>query len=106
MTTQGKSMHYLLGKQVHSTYWDRLFGGLNFTNPVNNSKFYIKSTDVNRTIESCQSHVMGIFESLPPLQIDGNQTKFSAPLWNPAIFAPTEEIYKTAKQFHPFPIHV
>lgn len=61
---------------------------------------------MNRTIESCQSHVMGIFESRPPLRIEENQTKFSAPLWNPSIFAPSEEIYKSAPAFHPFPIHV
>lgn len=69
LTTQGKSMHYLLGKAIYKMYWEKIFGQERLRNPSNNSKFYIKSTDVNRTIESCQSHLMGIFENLDPLEI-------------------------------------
>lgn len=67
LSTQGKAMHYLLGKKVYAAYWRDLFGGTQFEAQYNNSKFYIKSTDVNRTVESCQSHLMGIFENLPKL---------------------------------------
>jgi hypothetical protein len=43
-------MHYLLGQQVYKLYWEQLFPG---EKVYNNTKFFIKSTDVNRTIESC-----------------------------------------------------
>jgi hypothetical protein len=72
LTTQGKKMHYLLGREIYKQYWVRLFGGTPYNDYYNNTKFFIKSTDVNRTIESCQSHMMGIFEGLPALKI--NQT--------------------------------
>ena len=58
LTTQGKNMHYNLGKKIYQAYWRDLFGT---EGDYNQSKFYIKATDVNRTIESCQSHLMGIF---------------------------------------------
>ena len=50
LTTQGKNMHYQLGKKIYQAYWKDLFGGTEFENRYNQSKFYIKSTDVNRTI--------------------------------------------------------
>lgn len=53
-------MHYLLGGQIYNLYWSQLFGNTDYVNQYNQSKFYIKSTDVNRTIESVQSHMMGI----------------------------------------------
>ena len=62
-------MHYLLGKKMYDTYWMRLFGGTSNQDKYNQSKFYVKSTDVNRTIESAQSHLYGILESLPALEI-------------------------------------
>lgn len=58
LTSQGKAMHYMLGKLLFQDYWGRLFGS---SNSYNQSKFYFKSTDVNRTIESIQSQLMGIF---------------------------------------------
>ena len=60
LTTQGKNMHYLLGKKLYSEYWQNLFGNTPFENRYNQSKFYIKSSDINRTIESAQSQLMGI----------------------------------------------
>jgi len=105
LTTQGKSMHYLLGKKVYATYWKDLFGGTQFEAQYNSSKFYIKATDVNRTIESCQSHLMGIFENLPKLSISNEQVNFSKPLW-PGAEAFPGEIYPNALQFHPLPVHV
>jgi hypothetical protein len=60
-------MHYLLGRKIYDQYWKELFEGTEFFDRYNNSKFYIKSTDLNRTIESCQSHLMGIFDRLPKL---------------------------------------
>lgn len=72
-------MQYLLGKKMYEKYWRQLFEGTPYETRYNQSKFYVKSTDVNRTIESAESHLYGILESLPPLTISQNQAKFSSP---------------------------
>ena len=61
LTKQGKSMHYILGQNLYATYWNSLFGGTPYFSTYNQSKFYVKSTNVNRTIESVQSQLLGIF---------------------------------------------
>jgi hypothetical protein len=61
LTNLGKSMHYILGQNLYKTYWNQLFGSTPYMNNYNQSKFYVKSTDVNRTIESAQSQLLGIF---------------------------------------------
>jgi hypothetical protein len=43
-------MHYLLGKAIYKQYWNDMFKGTPFETKYNNTKFYFKSTDVNRTI--------------------------------------------------------
>ncbi len=43
-------MHYLLGKTVYQRYWKSLFNGSKYVNDYNQSKFLVKSTNVNRTI--------------------------------------------------------
>ena len=55
LTNEGKRMHYLLGQRLKKDYWERL--GLN--NTYNSSYVYIKSTNVNRTLESGESHFLG-----------------------------------------------
>lgn len=60
LTTEGKNMHYLLGKIIYETYWDQLFKGTPYENVYSQSQFYVKSTDKNRTIESAQSHLFGL----------------------------------------------
>ena len=67
LTVEGKNMHYFLGKIIYRKYWSQLFQGTPYENAYNQSQFYIKSTDVNRTIESAQSHLFGLLENLPPL---------------------------------------
>ncbi len=62
-------MHYVLGQIVYEQYYLELFKNTSYQNSYNQSKFYIKSTDVNRTIESVQSQMMGILENLSPLII-------------------------------------
>lgn len=59
-----------------------LFNNTPYQRMYNQSKFYIKSTDVNRTIESVQSQMMGLFEKLDPLILPENMTQFSKPQWN------------------------
>lgn len=78
LTKQGKSMHYLLGQGLYNEYYSRLFG----TNKVyNQSKFYVKSTDVNRTIESVQSQLLGIFENINKLTLTQDDLNYSLPQW-------------------------
>lgn len=69
LTSEGKSMHYLLGKKMYDVYWKRLFGGTPYEFSYNQSRFHVKSTNVNRTIESAQSHIYGLLEALPPLTL-------------------------------------
>jgi hypothetical protein len=61
LSRQGKSMHYILGQSLYAAYWERLFGGTPYANVYNQSKFYARSTNYNRTIESLQSQLLGIF---------------------------------------------
>ena len=67
LTREGKNMHYFLGKIIYQKYWNSLFEGSRYYDQYNQSQFYVKSTDVNRTIESAQSHLFGLLENLPPL---------------------------------------
>lgn len=46
LSTQGKHMHYILGKILYKKYWSQLFAEDEF----NSSLIYVKSTNVNRTI--------------------------------------------------------
>lgn len=79
LTSQGKAMHYMLGKMLFQDYWGKLFGS---NNRYNQSKFYFKSTDVNRTIESIQSQLQGIFEHINSVKITNRDLDLSLPAWN------------------------
>jgi hypothetical protein len=72
-------MQYLLGKKMYDKYWKQLFAGTPYELRYNQSRFYVKSTDVNRTIESAESHLYGLLESLPPLTLSKNDAQFSNP---------------------------
>lgn len=69
----------MLGKMLYKDYWNKLF---NDNNVYNQSKFYFKSTDVNRTIESIQSQLQGIFENIQPVNISNRDLINSLPAWN------------------------
>lgn len=43
-------MHYMLGKILYDKYWDQLFKGTPYEQKYGQTQFYVKSTDVNRTI--------------------------------------------------------
>ena len=45
-------MQYLLGQIIYDQYWEKLFEGTPYLHKYNQSQFYVKSTDYNRTIES------------------------------------------------------
>jgi hypothetical protein len=72
-------MHYLLGKKLYDIYWEKLFAGTPFQYRYNRSKFLVKSTNYNRTIESAQAHLLGILENLPPLNISISNLHYSTP---------------------------
>jgi hypothetical protein len=72
-------MHYVLGQQLYRQYWNQLFAD----NKYNQSRFYVKSTDVNRTVESAQSQLMGVLEHVEALEISQDMVEFSKPQWVP-----------------------
>lgn len=81
LTKQGKSMHYILGQALYKRYWSQLFKDTKYVSTYNQSKFYVKSTNVNRTIESVQSQLAGIFENMDVLRIEKDDVKYSIPQW-------------------------
>ena len=65
LTPTGMRMHYLNGVEFRNRYVDgyKLFGPA-----FNESEIYVRSTDVNRTIESAQSQLLGLFPQGPILE--------------------------------------
>ena len=58
LTLAGMRQHYLLGKEMRKRYIEQTeLLSQNF----NHSELYVRSTDVNRTIMSVQSHLMGLY---------------------------------------------
>ncbi len=98
-------MHHMLGKKVYEKYWDQIFKDTPYDSVYNQSKFYIKSTDVNRTIESVQSHLLGLFEHLNKLTISEEMVPLSAPQW-PDSKPTAGDVFPNAAAFHPTAIHV
>ncbi len=74
-------MHYILGQNLYKTYWDQLFSGTPYYNIYNQSKIYVKSTNVNRTIQSVQSQLLGIFENVDKLTLSEKDVPYSLPQW-------------------------
>ena len=93
----------MLGKMLYKDYWNKLF---NDNNVYNQSKFYFKSTDVNRTIESIQSQLQGIFENIQPVNISNRDLINSLPAWNYTLDRDPGFVFSTAPTLHPMPIHV
>jgi hypothetical protein len=50
LTPQGKHMQYILGKAMYDKYWTQLFEGTPYIDKYHPTQFYVKSTNVNRTI--------------------------------------------------------
>jgi hypothetical protein len=72
-------MQYVLGKIMYDKYWKQLFEGTPYINKYHPSQFYIKSTNVNRTIESVESQLLGLLENLPPSTLPVDQLGNSLP---------------------------
>lgn len=58
LTAAGMRQHYLLGKEMRRKYIEQ-HGFLSET--FNHSELYVRSTDVNRTLMSVQSHLLGLY---------------------------------------------
>lgn len=86
-----------------------LFRGTEFENYYNQTNFYVKSTDFNRTIESAQSHLFGLLEKLPKLQLSKARYNYSLPAWKTfdksTNVSEIWDIFTTGSTFHPIPIH-
>ena len=55
-------MQYILGKSIYKKYWNKLFAGTAYSQKYHPSQILIVSTDINRTLESAQSQVVGLLE--------------------------------------------
>jgi hypothetical protein len=107
LTSQGRSMHYLLGKLLYEKYWGDLFAG---ATRLNSSELFVKSTDVNRTIESAQSHLLGLLEKLEPLKLNSSDYKSAMPAWNGFPLSQPNltdqwNVFSATPTFHSIPIH-
>ena len=72
-------MQYLLGKIMYQKYWKALFEGTPYMQKYHPSQFYVKSTNVNRTIESVEAQLLGLLEALPPSTLNVSQLNNSLP---------------------------
>lgn len=79
LTLQGKHMQYILGKSMYDKYWEDLFADTPYIQKYHPSQFYVKSTNVNRTIESAESQLLGLLEDLPPSTLPIDQLENSFP---------------------------
>ena len=98
-------MHYVLGQSLYKEYWNKLFSDPKINKTYNQSKFYVKSTNVNRTIESVQSQLLGLFENLDPLTLNDRDVNYSLPLW-PKVARAKGEVYTSSPRYNSVPIHV
>jgi hypothetical protein len=53
-------MQYILGKIMYDKYWKQIFEGTQYEHKYHPSQIYIKSTNVNRTIESVEAQLLGL----------------------------------------------
>lgn len=53
-------MHYVLGRAMFDKYWEPLFAGTEYLKKYHPSQLYVRSTNYNRTIESAESHLLGL----------------------------------------------
>ena len=62
--------HYILGKAIRKAYPDL------FSDVYDHRQFEIVSTHLYRTVESAQSHFMGIYDLMSGPQLSVNDEKF------------------------------
>ena len=113
LTNEGKHMQYLLGRAMYDKYWVQLFNGTPYLQKYHPSQIYVRSTNLNRTIESAQSQLQGLLEKLPVNELPVEQLKYSFPPY-PNIEKYHEDIGNATSfpvfgtsntDFHTVPIH-
>ena len=119
LTTVGMREHFLLGRQLREKYINQEKLLQPFFDP---SEVYIRSTDVNRTIVSAISHLMGLYDVSHPQESEREEEIFlsaSGPRrekngggWMSIYFPPIFENNKNfigdngfSHKIRPFPIH-
>jgi len=104
LTLAGMRQHYLLGAEMRKKYIEKL-GFLSET--FNHSEVYVRSTDVNRTIMSVQSHLLGLY----PL---GSGANFASDYPLDRAVPPYQTVYDIKDlgynvlpgRYQPIPVHV
>ena len=73
LTATGMLQQYIIGKNIKHKYIDNinLISGI-----YNETEIYVQSTQVDRTLESAKSQILGIF-SFTPSQLFGDNTNFN-----------------------------
>lgn len=107
-------MQYVLGKMMYDKYWRALFGGTPDQTSYNPHAVYVRSTNLNRTIQSALSQLQGIYSNLKPLELPVQHMNISLPPFagssqyadkndeNKATFY----VFGTKQPFyHPIPVH-
>ena len=88
--------------QLYKDYWTQL--GLNST--YNSSYVYIKSTNVNRTLESGEAQFLGWTEDLDPLELNEDEAKLAFPPWETQDFnLSVGAVFPNSPKFKPMAIH-
>jgi len=98
-------MHYILGQKLYDEYWMKLFANTSFEKTFNQSKFYVKSTNFHRTIESVQSQMLGILENLNLLTLIEEDIDFSMPMWPTISKRKPGAVFINSSLFNAIPIH-
>jgi acid phosphatase len=105
LTQEGMRMQFLAGAEFRSRYIQQQ--GL-FPDVYNASYVYVRSTDVNRTIMSAQSQLMGFFPNGPSLT-SAEMAQRAIPPFNNSNFnnvIPGLGLSALPNGFQPVPVHV
>ena len=105
LTAVGMRQHFLLGDALRTRY---IKNQSFLSSSYNHTELYIRSTDVDRTIESAQAHLLGLypFGTGPNLSYNYPAERAFPPYHN--ITFPVEELGNAAlpHNYQPTPIHV
>ncbi|OMJ83668.1 hypothetical protein SteCoe_15335 [Stentor coeruleus] len=105
LTPEGQRQHFLLGAEIRTRYINEPV----FINSYNSSRVYVQSTDVNRTIMSAESQLMGIYPQGPSIQSNMQQKAIPPLNISQSFINQTIEILGTAAlplYYQPVPVHV
>lgn len=102
LTPEGIRQHYLNGVEFRSRY---IIDNQLINKQYNSSQVYFRSTDVNRTIVSAMSQLMGFFPEGPKIPDNSNPLP---PLSSSEVLPIIESLgpYALPNSFSPVPIHI